>query len=117
VKGGAVSDSAADIPGGWGGKSLAPPLRPIHFGGRETLSLRQLDELNQVPKGTTFRRFKACRPGLVEGLDFFRLDAGEHAALLASLRAQGLVYPASVHVVLLTESGYRRLREAASHCP
>lgn len=107
-----VSDSALDAPGG-GGRPLAAPLRPIPFDGRETLSLRQLDELNRVPKGTTFRRFKACRSGLVEGLDFFRLDAVEHAVLLASLRAQGLVYPASVHVVLLTESGYRLLRGTA----
>jgi hypothetical protein len=107
-----VSDSAADAACG-GGKPPAAPLWPIPFDGRETLSLRQLDELNQVPKGTTFRRFKACRSGLVEGLDFFRLDAVEHAALLASLRAQGLIYPASVHVVLLTESGYRLLRETA----
>lgn len=85
--------------------------RAIRFRGQDTLSLRQLDERNQVPKGTTFRRFKACRAGLVEGRDFFRLDAGEHSALLASLREAGLIYPSSVHVVLLTESGYRRLTE------
>ena len=85
--------------------------RAIRFRGQDTLSLRQLDERNQVPKGTTFRRFKACRAGLVEGRDFFRLDAGEHSALLASLREAGLIYRSSVHVVLLTESGYRRLTE------
>jgi len=86
------------------------PPRPIRFRGRDTLSLRQLDELNQVPKGTTFRRFKALRDSLTEGRDFFRLDAAEHPDLLQRLRAERRIYPASVHVVLLTESGYRRLR-------
>jgi len=104
-----VSD-CADHP--YGADSAEPTvkgLRAIRFRGQDTLSLRQLDELNQVPKGTTFRRFKACRAGLVEGRDFFRLDAGEHSDWLASLREEGLIYPSSVHVVLLTESGYRRL--------
>ena len=87
--------------------------RAIRFRGQDTLSLRQLDELNQVPKGTTFRRFKACRAGLVEGRDFFRLDAGEHSALLATLREAGLIYPSSVHVVLVTAPGYRRLTEVS----
>ena len=86
-----------------------PRPRAIRFRGQDTLSLRQLDELNQVPKGTTFRRFKACRAGLVEGRDFFRLAAGEHAAFLATLREAGLIYPSSVHLVLLTEAGYRHL--------
>ena len=109
MKGGNVSD-CADQPSGTPGTMPVPAApRAIRFRGQDTLSLRQLDELNQVPKGTTFRRFKARRAGLVEGRDFFRLDAGEHSALLASLREEGLIYPSSVHVVLLTEPGYRRL--------
>lgn len=102
---------AADPPRGSGSPSSRVP-RFIRFRGRDTLSLRQIDELNQVPKGTTFRLFKARRVLLAEGQDFFRLDASGHVALLRRLRAEGLIYPASVHVVLLTESGYRRLREA-----
>lgn len=62
-----------------------------------------------MPKGTAFRRFKARRGSLTEDRDFFRLDATEHAELLQRLRAEGRIYPTSVHVVLLTESGYRRL--------
>jgi len=88
--------------------------RPIRFRGHDTLSLRQLDELNQVPKGTTFRRFKALRSSLTEDRDFFRLDAAEHAELLERLRMQGRIYPGSIHVVLLTETGYRRLRQASA---
>jgi hypothetical protein len=81
----------------------------IRFLDRDTLSLRQLDELNRVPKGTTFRHFKARRDTLVEGWDYFYLDAEEHAALIGTLRSQGRVYASTRHVVLLTESGYRRL--------
>ena len=101
---------APDLPADQAGPRNTPP-RPIRFRGRDTLSLRQLDELNQVPKGTTFRRFKAVRGSLTENRDFFRLDAAEHAALLQRLRAQGRIYPGSVHLVLITESGYRRLCE------
>ncbi|AGA35050.1 hypothetical protein TVNIR_3414 [Thioalkalivibrio nitratireducens DSM 14787] len=82
---------------------------PVRFRGRDTLSLRQIDEFNRVPKGTAFRRFKACRPRMQEGHDYFRLDAAEHAGWIADLRARGLVYPTSIHVVLVTESGYRCL--------
>lgn len=81
----------------------------ISFAGMDTLSLRQLDEMNQVPKGTSFRRFKAVVGALEEGRDFFRLDASAHATLLAHLRAEQRIYPSSVHVVLITESGYRRM--------
>jgi len=108
VKNRTVSD-ASDLPDSWADPGTRPP-RPIRFRGCDTLSLRQLDELNDVPKGTTFRRFKARRGSLNEGRDFFRLDASEHAELLQNLRAEGRIYSASVHVVLLTESGYRRLR-------
>ncbi|TVP87832.1 MAG: hypothetical protein EA347_06920 [Thioalkalivibrio sp.] len=100
----------SDLPDDRPGAGTEAP-HPIRFCGHDTLSLRQLDELNQVPKGTTFRRFKAVRSSLTEGRDFFRLDAAEHAELLERLRAQGRIYPGSVHVVLLTEPGYRRLRQ------
>ncbi len=95
---------------------LAGPVA-IAFGGVDTLSLRQLDEMNQVPKGTSFRRFKALLGVLEEGRDFFRLDASTHAALLARLRAEQLIYPSSVHVLLITESGYRRMLDRGGCAP
>ncbi len=113
MKGGNVSDYADQPCGTPGPMQASAGPRAIRFRGRDTLSLRQLDELNHVPKGTTFRRFKACRADLVEGQDFFRLDAGEHSPLLDSLREEGRIYPSSVHVVLLTESGYQRLMGAS----
>jgi hypothetical protein len=56
----------------------------IQFQGKNTLSLRQLDELNGVVKGTTFRRFRVLETELVDGRDYFLLDGQEHAALLDS---------------------------------
>ena len=108
-----MSDCADHPCGTEGAQQAVTGPQAIRFRGRDTLSLRQLDELNRVPKGTTFRHFKSCRSWLVEGCDFFRLDAGEYPALLAHLREEGLIYPSSVHVLLFTETGYRRMMEVA----
>jgi hypothetical protein len=109
-----VSDSGAARPADASGDCMLSALPVIRCQGRDTFSLRQLDECQRLPKGTTFRRFKACRAALVEGQDFFRLDAAEHAAWLSRLRAEGLIYASSVHVVLLTRLGIARLRAAPS---
>lgn len=86
---------------------MAPDF--IRYRGVDTLSFRQLDALNGVPKGTTFRRFKYCAE-LVEGRDFFHVAAEAEPGRIAEWRDAGLIYPGSVHVVLITESGYRRLQ-------
>ncbi|MDN3516133.1 ORF6N domain-containing protein [Aquisalimonas lutea] len=86
-------------------------MRFIEYQGHNTLSFRQLDELNGLAKGTTFRLFKRC-VDLEEGVDFFYLPAEEHADAIAAWREQGLIYPASVNVVLVTEAGYRKLQQA-----
>ena len=103
----------ADAPG-------SPPDPPAHgaldfirFRDSDTLSLRQVDELNGVRKGTAFRHFKARRGTLVEGRDYFHLDAGAHAGFIGRLRRQGRIYASTRHVVLLTESGYRQLSGAS----
>lgn len=84
---------------------------PIPFAGTETLSLRQLDELNAQPKGTTFRWFKVCEAQLVEGVDYFLLPADDHGALIDSLKATSKVYPSTRHLLLLTRRGYQQLRQ------
>jgi len=84
-------------------------LPPIRYQDHDTFSMRQLDEWTAQPKGTTFRRFKAGHDALVEEQDFFRLEAAAHATELEPLRAQGLIYTTSIHVVLLTRSGLQRL--------
>ncbi len=84
----------------------------IPWNGHNTLSLRQLDELNGVPKGTTFRLFKRC-DALREGEDFFYLAAEEAPRQIEAWRQAGLIYPATVNVVLVTEAGYRKLQAMA----
>lgn len=85
-------------------------IGPIHFAGSDTFSLRQLDELNGLSKGTSFRWFKACEAELSEGVDYFHLPADAHAELIDSLRASGQIYPSTRHLLLLTRSGYECMR-------
>jgi hypothetical protein len=84
-------------------------MESIDFNGRRTLSFLQLDRLNGVPKGTAFRHFRAIRHELEEGRDYFYLDAATHGSFIAQLQQRGLAYPGTPHVVLITESGYRRM--------
>ncbi|GGE45020.1 hypothetical protein GCM10007421_19000 [Halopseudomonas oceani] len=84
-------------------------MQPIQFANADTLSLRQLDELNKAPKGTSFRVFRRCEAQLQEGQDFFYLAADEHKALIDSLKASGQIYATTVNLVLLTRSGYERM--------
>ncbi len=85
-------------------------VEPIHFAGVDTLSLRQLDELNGLPKGSSFRWFKACEGELVEGLDYFHLPADGHQAFIDQLRSAGQIYASTRHLLLLTRRGYEHLR-------
>tara|TARA_R110000764_G_scaffold112761_3_gene199666 strand:- start:43454 stop:43726 length:273 start_codon:yes stop_codon:yes gene_type:complete len=86
-----------------------PILTPIPHAGVETLSLRQLDELNAVPKGTSFKAFKRCEAQLQQGHDYFYLPADEHKTLIDDLKASGQIYASTVHLVLLTREGYARM--------
>ncbi|MEL0169454.1 MAG: hypothetical protein VW877_15130 [Pseudomonadaceae bacterium] len=86
-------------------------MHPIRFADADTLSLRQLDELNTVPKGTSFRVFRRCEAQLQEGKDFFYLPADEHKALIDSLKAAGQIYATTVNLVLLTREGYLRMQQ------
>ncbi|SEO92580.1 hypothetical protein [Aquisalimonas asiatica] len=85
----------------------------IRYNGCNTLSFRQLDALNGLPKGSTFRLFKRCA-GLQEGEDYVYLAAGEAPEAIARWREAGLIYPTTVNVVLITEAGYRKLQAARS---
>lgn len=85
----------------------------IRFSDNATLSFRQIDERHGVPKGTTFRIFKRRRDLLVEGDDYFYLPADAHGEMIDRLRDEGRIYPSTVHLVLITERGYRKLSEQA----
>jgi len=86
-------------------------LDPIIYQGQPCLSFKQLDRRAGVVKGTAFRAFKRLREELVEGRCFFYLDAEQEHEFIEALRAQGLIYPATRHLVLLTEPAWRRLGE------
>ena len=82
----------------------------ITFAGTSCLSFRQLDELNRLDKGSTFRLFKRWETQLVDGQDFRYLPEAEHGAFIDSLKAQGKVYTSSRHLVLVTRDGYIKLQ-------
>ncbi len=85
-------------------------MEPIDYHGIPTLSFRQVDELNGVTKGTTFRLFKRAGDALEPERDFFYLPAEENSDWIETLRAAGRIYPSSRHLVLLTREGYERLQ-------
>lgn len=85
----------------------------IPFGDLQTLSLRQIDRLNGLAKGSTFRLFKAHRQQLLEGQDYIYLSAAEHGELIEQLKARGQIYASSVHLLLFTRQGYERLQALA----
>ena len=87
-------------------------VRPFQYRGWEVLTFRQLDRLNDVPKGTSFRAFKRARAYMEEGKDFFYLPANEHVGLSAALRQNEALYPASVNMVLVTRRGYDRMQRS-----
>lgn len=92
-------------------------MQPIVHANTETLSLRQLDELNALPKGTSFRLFRRCEQQLEEGRDFFYLPADEHKALINDLKASGQIYATTVNLVLLTRTGYARMQQITRGAP
>jgi len=72
-------------------------------------SLKELDSAWAMPKGSAFRAFKHALPQLQESRDFIRLDATHDHDEIQRLRAAGRIYAGSVHVVMLSESGLRKL--------
>lgn len=82
---------------------------PFEFDGRPVMSFQGLDRALDQPKGSAFRAFKACRASLMEDRDFVRLDATDDGPVIERLKAQGRVYQTSVHVVLLTASGFDKV--------
>ena len=73
-------------------------------------TLREVDERFGRPKGSAFRAFKRQRASLREHVDFIVLPADAAGADIERLRAAGRIYRSSVNVVILTESGFERVR-------
>lgn len=72
-------------------------------------SFRQLDEQAGVAKGNAFRAFKRAREQLVEGVDYFYLQAEQEWELIEQLRSKELIYRSTRHLVLLTEAGREKV--------
>lgn len=86
-------------------------MQPIFFADVETLSFRQIDELNGFVKGASFKLFKMHRAALTEGIHYFYLSEHTHRLLLADLKKTERIYASSLHLVLLTRQGYRQLQQ------
>lgn len=84
-------------------------MQPIIYREVECFSFKQLDECRQAVKGTSFRAFKRAAEVLVEGSDYFYLDAEQEHTLIEALQERSVIYRSTRHLVLLTDSGRRRL--------
>jgi len=73
-------------------------------------TFRELDQALGVAKGLSFRTFKQLEPNLNEGRDFHLLRADEDVEILADLRDQERIYPASINVVLLEPAAVQRIK-------
>ncbi len=92
-------------------------VRPIAFAGVQTLSFRQLDELNGLGKGSSFKLFKTHLAALKEDSDYFYVSGDAHPQLLAELKKSDQVYVGSVHLVLLSREGYEKLQQLSKSAP
>jgi len=93
-------------------KSLT--VTPFFYRGCDVLTLRQIDRMNDTVKGTAFRVFKRVRDDLVEGQDYFVLDAHGDEPILAALHAGDAVYASSQVIVLLAQTAYARMQATAN---
>ena len=73
-------------------------------------TLREIDIRLGRPKGSAFRAFKRRREALRENVDFTLLPAHAARAEIERLRAAGRIYRSSINVIILTESGFERVR-------
>ena len=76
----------------------------------EGYTLREVDVRLGRPKGSAFRAFKRQRGALRENVDFTLLPAHTARAEIERLRVAGRIYRSSINVVVLTESGFERVR-------
>ena len=73
-------------------------------------TLREIDTRLGRPKGSAFRAFKRQREALRENIDFTVLPARTAKARIERLQRAGRIYRSSINVIVLTESGFERVR-------
>ncbi|MDP3294857.1 MAG: hypothetical protein Q8M37_08965 [Nevskia sp.] len=76
------------------------------------LSMRELDEVAGLAKGSAFRAFKSIASSLVEGTDYVVLDHRTAEGLAASLMVQNRLYRSSIAPVLLSPTAAALIRLA-----
>ena len=77
----------------------------------KTWSLKEIDEVRGVVRGTAFKAFKQLRDGFDEGRDYFYLVAEQDSREIETLRLRGRLYDGSINAILLTEPGYQAVME------
>lgn len=86
-----------------------PGQTPVLYHGVPCYSFRQLDEQAGAVKGHAFRAFKRRLGELIEGVDYFYLPAEQEGDFIKDLHRRGVIYRSSRNVVLLTESGVKKV--------
>lgn len=71
-------------------------------------TVREIDELLDLPKGSAFRRFKKIEAFLEEGEDFLVLHHEKDRVAIEPLRAEDRIYEASINIVLISAETYER---------
>ena len=71
-------------------------------------TVREIDELHDLPKGSAFRCFKEVEPFLEEGEDYRVLHNERDRETIDGMRRDERIYPSSVNIILITADAYER---------
>jgi hypothetical protein len=83
---------------------------PLEHNGQAVMTLAQVDEAHERPKGTAGRNFRQHRDRLMAGLHFFEVSPG--AAPTDEIRRLAPAQGGGKPIVLLTRRGYLMLAKA-----
>ena len=71
-------------------------------------TVREIDELHDLPKGSAFRCFKDVEPFLEEGEDYKVLHNERDRNTIEAMRSDERIYANSVNIILITAEAYER---------
>ena len=92
-------------------------MRSDHPGDRLTgwHTLREIDEVLGLPKGSAFRAFKSL--ALVEEADFRVLHPDRDSAAFQALRGAGRIYPGTQRAILLSDDARGKIEAILADAP
>lgn len=78
---------------------------------KNAITLKELDSQLAVVKGTSFRLFKGVLKNLIEGTDYYYLDANNvtDGVTINILKDNDRIYSSTTHAVLLTPKLAKKL--------